>query len=351
MQATKTDSSVGSGTKSSWRTKISSVPGQVWMTLGALSFATGNLYDQAATQDIQRPDSVVAAAVQSVPIFIYGLVMFLLFSRRQPTEATKVETVGVKQARRRGYLYFAIAGVITQIGTAAFFQALIVTKFQGLAVTLPFVQTWELMGIVMAAIFLREKPTWALYVGMAIVVIGLAGVSVAGSQNPATNDWYLAVPLGLLAAVCWAGASILARAGMKRGASPFAGLSVQYLAGGIGATLIVAAQGHLSLFAIASLNIWLYLLGGAVINGILATGFLTFALRVSPAYKVLPIDACYPALAVILGWLILGNSVSPFAFISVLIVAGGVIFTQVGPYIFKRGNASSKPNVVESPQS
>lgn len=341
MQMTNTKPGAVPGTSPNWRNRISSVPGQVWMTLGAISFATGNLYDQAATQDIQRPDSVVAAAVQSVPIFIYGLIMFLLFSRRNQAEA-KVETAEVKQSRRRGYLYFAIGGVITQIGTAAFFQALIVTKFQGLAITLPFVQTWELMGIVMAAIFLHEKPTWALYIGMGIVVIGLAGVSLAGSQNPATADWYLAVPLGLLAAVCWATASILSRAGMKRGASPFAGLSVQYLAGGIGATLIVAGQGHLSLFGTLSTNVWFYLLGGAVINGILATGFLTFALRVSPAYKVLPIDACYPALAVILGWLILGNSVSAFAFISILVVAGGVIFTQVAPFVLRRSSQSQK---------
>jgi len=356
--AMDTDKSFATTAKSTNNTgliaRLQSVPGQIWMVLAMLSFAAGNVYDQAATQNINRPHPLVAATIQAIPVFLYGLLGYLLFVRPSRAHKTIVETAEIKAERRRGWRLFAIAGVFTQIGTAAFFQALIVSHYQGLNITLPFVQTWELMAILMGAFFLKEKPTWTLYVGMVIMVCGLAGVAIAthAQEDPFKSpDWYWAIPCGLGAAFCWATAAILARVGMQKGVNPFGGLGVQYFVGGIAAAALLwildLFQGQDNLSQVVKLDgqVLLYVIGGAVINGILATGFLTFALRVAPAHKVLPINAVYPALAVLLGWLILGDKNRPelWAFLSLLVVAGGLIFTQVGPYLLEKKPGVRRP--------
>jgi drug/metabolite transporter (DMT)-like permease len=302
------------------------------MALAAISFAVGNVYDQAATQNINRPDAWVAASLQSIPVFLYGLIGFLFFVPK----ATKSSPVTLYSSPLSSWALFAIAGVITQAGTAAFFQALIETKYQGLSITLPFVQTWELMAIFIAAIFLKEKPAWTVYVGMLIVVVGLAGITLFNATTPPLDapNWWLAIPYGLAAAACWATSSILARSAMRQGVNPFGGLAVQYLFGGVSAFIMVLVQGNLAKFGLTGEVFW-YVMGGAVINGILATGFLTFALRVSPAHKVLPINAVYPALATLLGAMFLGNKVEILAFLCMLVVAGGLVFAQIGTRLFK----------------
>ena len=338
-------------------TLLEQVPGQVWMTLAMLSFAAGNVYDQAATQNINRPGALAAATIQTIPIILYALAVYLIVIRRRRSNTAHVETTEVKQYRGQGRWLFMLAGVFTQIGTAAFFQALIVSGFQGLNITLPFVQTWELIAIIMGVVFLKEKATRYIYAGMIIMVIGLAGVAIAthSQENPfLSKDWWWAIPFGLGAAFCWASAAILARGGMNRGVSAFGGLALQYFAGAIGAFLLMCVLGN-GKFELLTFNeigqqftlseqVWLYLLGGAIINGILATGFLTFALRVAPAYKVLPINAVYPALAVLLSWLALGDRNRPdlWAFLSLLVVAAGLIFTQVGPIILP---ARARPGI------
>ncbi len=342
---------------------VQRVPGQVWMVFAMLSFAAGNVYDQAATQNINRPGALAAATIQAVPVFLYGLIGYLLFSRVSRSKTVVVETAEVKRDRRRGWMLFAIAGVFTQIGTAAFFQALIVSGFQGLNITLPFVQTWELMAILMGVFLLKERPTFHLYIGMVVMVLGLARVAIAthAQEDPfKSSDWFWAIPLGLTAAFCWASAAILARVGMRRGVSPFGGLAAQYLAGFVAAFLLlcVLANGKIELLSADQISkqftldgqVWLYVIGGALINGVLATGFLTFALRVAPAYKVLPINAVYPALAVLLSWLFLGDKNRPdlFAFISLLVVAIGLVYTQVGPMLFSR---PSHPGISQANRS
>jgi drug/metabolite transporter (DMT)-like permease len=321
------------------------------MTLAMLSFAAGNVYDQAATQNINRPGALAAAAIQSIPIFLYALVLYLLVIVPARRRVIVVGTSEIKQRHNYGRWQFALAGILTQLGTAAFFQALIVSGFQGLNITLPFVQTWELMAIIMGVLFLKERPTVHLYIGMVVMVLGLAGVAIAthSQEDPFKSpDWFWAIPLGLIAAFCWASSAILAKAGMRRGVSPFGGLTIQYFAGFWAAFILMwfLGNGKFQILSIEQIGqsfnlsgqVWLYLLGGAIINGILATGFLTFALRVAPAYKVLPINAVYPALAVLLGWLFLGDRNRPdlWAFLALLVVAVGLIYTQVGPNLFKR---------------
>ncbi|HEX2909338.1 MAG TPA: EamA family transporter [Chloroflexia bacterium] len=341
---------------------LSQVPGQVWMVIAALSFAIGNVYDQAATQHLQRPNALVAAAIQAVPVFLYGLVGWLIVSalRRRKGEIPTPLTPEARQARNKGIMFFAIAGVITQIGTAAFFQALIVSQYQGLSVTLPFVQTWELLAILMGLYFLKERPNGSVWVGMVIIVAGLALVALAPTitenKNPLSPGWYWAMPLGLVAAICWAASSILARAGMQRGVSAFGGLSVQYLFGGVGAlflcwlTDLLANQGNMAQFGNLNGNVLLYVLGGAVINGILATGFLTFALKVSPAYKVLPINTIYPAVSVLLGWAYFGKSNEPtvLGLVALLIVAAGLTYIRLGPGLFLRSRATRRETARET---
>jgi drug/metabolite transporter (DMT)-like permease len=326
-----------------WRSTLARVPGQAWMALAAISFAVGNVYDQAATQNLNRPDAWVAASLQAMPVFLYGLIGFLFFVPK----SAKSTTASRQPATLNGWALFAIAGVITQAGTAAFFQALIETKYQGLSITLPFVQTWELMAIFIAAIFLKEKPAWTVYVGMVIVVAGLAGITLFNATTPPLDapNWWLAIPYGLAAAACWATSSILARSAMKQGVNPFGGLAVQYLFGGVSAFIMVLIQGNLAKFGLTPEVFW-YVMGGAVINGILATGFLTFALRVAPAHKVLPINAVYPALSVLLGFLFLGNPVQILAFVCMLVVAGGLVFAQVGARLF--GNPPTEVSTRET---
>jgi drug/metabolite transporter (DMT)-like permease len=175
------------------------------------------------------------------------------------------------------------------------------------------------------AVFGRRLSTIAI-VGLAL---GFAGIIIlvnfggSGGVDPVG-----AVAL-VIAALGWASGTLLAR-GASLPPRPLQAASMQMLAGGLALTLAAAVTGEFadaSVPSARSLAGWLYLVVFGSIVAFTAYGWL---LKVAPTALVATYAFVNPVVAVILGWLMLGEKIGGRE-----LVAGGVIV--VGVALIVRG--------------
>lgn len=178
------------------------------------------------------------------------------------------------------------------------------------------------LTLVLAAMFLKERATFAQWGGLAVAMVGvvLIGHTVEGSAS------VFAIAIALLSALSWATGNLFLRE--ARGSSVFAVtvwaslvppiplLIAGFFADGVSATLapILAPswQGSLVLFYTVVPVMWL----GYWIWGTL--------LRTYPAAKVGPVSLLVPCCALVFSGLLTGETIGGLRLAGVAIVLGGV---------------------------
>ncbi|QYM79311.1 EamA family transporter [Horticoccus luteus] len=174
------------------------------------------------------------------------------------------------------------------------------------------------------------RPTGATFLGLALGFIGLAllvGPDIAGASATPLDAWRVA---GLVVAcVAWSLGSIFMRYA-RSPAEPLTGSALQMLTGGGWLMLAAAWHGDFNGFEFAAVSgrsfaAWLYLIGvGSLV------GFTTYVwlMKVSTPARVSTYAYVNPIVAVLLGWLILNETVGPRMIVaSAVIVAGVAIIT------------------------
>ena len=189
----------------------------------------------------------------------------------------------------------------------------------------------------LAALLLASVPLWMVIADrtltravpsrLAIValVVGFGGIVVL-SRPGGRHVPYTGIAVILLAAVCWAVGSVIGRK-VPQPASPLVATGFQMLAGGLALAVVASITGEVASFdaGAVSLRSWLalaYLIGP---GSVLALSCYTTALRLLPT----PIVATYayvnPIIAVVLGWIVLGETVSVFTLIGGALVVTAVV--------------------------
>lgn len=128
-------------------------------------------------------------------------------------------------------------------------------------------------------------------------------------------SWFV---LSLAAAVLWGTAPIFAKLGLAK-ADPFLALTIR----NVSVAVILLVTGGLSarLGALGSLppRTWLLLIAEGVFASLLGHYAYFYALKLGRVSSVVPVTAVYPAVAVLLGWILFGDQVTPGK------IAGGVL--------------------------
>jgi drug/metabolite transporter (DMT)-like permease len=185
---------------------------------------------------------------------------------------------------------------------------------------------------VLGRLFFRDKLPRAAIAGVAI---GLAGVAilVGPSDNPVERFAPAGIAALIVSPICWSSGSLFSAHRAQLPQQPLVATGGQMLSGAIVLTLFALLTGEpsrfdLAMVSLASFGALVYL---TVIGSLVAFTTYVALLRIAP----LPLIATYayvnPVVAVVLGWLVLAEPLTPRT-----LVAGAVIVFAVALIITAR---------------
>jgi drug/metabolite transporter (DMT)-like permease len=169
----------------------------------------------------------------------------------------------------------------------------------------------------------RRRPTAATALGLVLGTAGIALLSLQGEATGAVQGW--ATVALLVACVSWAAGSLYAKRVTPTGDTWMAA-SLQLMVGG-GAQLAVAtARGEWTTWQPAAVTLrsglaWAYLV---TIGSLVAFSTYLWLLRVSTPSRVSTYAYVNPVIAVLLGWALAGEAVTPRTLIGAAIVVAAV---------------------------
>ncbi|HEY7590191.1 MAG TPA: EamA family transporter [Candidatus Limnocylindrales bacterium] len=182
-------------------------------------------------------------------------------------------------------------------------------------------------------VFFGERLPRLAIVGIAVGLVGVA-ILVGGGSDPADRLDPWGILALLVSPICWSAGSLYSAHVVRPTGRPLVGTAMQMLSGAVILSLFAVATGEpgrIDLGAISDRSL-LALAYLTVVGSVVAFSTYVWMLRVAP----LPLIATYayvnPVVAVILGGLILGETLTPTK-----LVAGGVIVFAVALIITARG--------------
>lgn len=271
--------------------------------------------------------------VTHVPPFLFGGTRFVLAG---------LLLLGLLAVVDRGQLRLTWR----ELGEAALIGAAMIAVGQG---SLNWAVTEVTPGVV--AVFIATVPLWATLIGRAFLGLRVGPLAAAGLAGGIAGTALLAMPssgagvrpvVALImagGALAWSAASLFAR-GARIASRPLLLAALQMLIGGALQLGVAAVSGEPARFSPALATqpavvaTFLYLL---VFTGIL--GFIAFSWLLRSASPPVANSQAYvaPVIAILLGWLLLGEPVSGRA-----VVAAGLAIAGVALLIVAQGRAAAR---------
>jgi len=178
-----------------------------------------------------------------------------------------------------------------------------------------------------AALFLKERLTPRSLAGLVLALAGVSLMSLLGRASETAANPLLGNALEVCAMVCAAGSMLL----LKRLAGRYGSWSLTILQTVAGAVFFLPGAPEVFRRAPALLAggpVWVLLfLGSAVTLG--AFGLYNFGMSRLPAGRASAFINLVPVLAVVFGWLLLGESLTPGQAWAALLVLAGVGLSQM----------------------
>jgi drug/metabolite transporter (DMT)-like permease len=211
-----------------------------------------------------------------------------------------------------------------------------------------------------AALLVAMMPLWVAVFGrlvfgerlsrlaLAGVALGLLGVAILVTSGDASMDRVDPVHLGalILSPICWAAGSLFAAHRARLPSRPLVATGLQMGLGGFVLLAMALATGEPARFDPASVSVRSFFALGylTLIGSILAFTVYGWLLRVAPIAKVSTYAYVNPVVAVILGWIILGEPITPRT-----VIAGAVIVAAVALIITARSRPAPVSGKVPRP--
>lgn len=177
-----------------------------------------------------------------------------------------------------------------------------------------------------AWLFLKERINAKIILGLLVSVLGVAVLTLAGGQEQAGDNPILGNCLEFAAMACASGNMLLVKL-LSRRYNPWTLTGMQFLAGLIffspGIRYIVAEPGILLRMDLITP---LLLLG--VFASVGAFGLYNWSMSRVPASRASVFINMVPAVAVLMGWTLLGETLSPGQIAGALLVGFGIFISQ-----------------------
>ncbi len=291
----------------------------IWLGMLVLYFVWGSTY------------LGIAIAVDSIPPFLMAAVRFLTAGLVLLAWSVLREGRAFVAPSRREWRDSAIVGALLLgggMGLVAFGEQTVPSGIAALLIAM--MPVWV---AILGGILLGERLPRLAVVGIAI---GLAGVAILVGPSAVGGAGALD-PLGLVACLlspmAWALGSLFASHRATLPARPLVATGLQMLLGGLVLAAAATVTGEVAAFdagAVTS-NSVLALLYLTVVGSLLAFTTFGWLLRVAPLPLVTTYAYVNPVVAVILGALVLGETVDPRT-----VVAGTVIVVAVALIVTAR---------------
>ena len=209
----------------------------------------------------------------------------------------------------------------------------------GAARTSPLIATVPLFGAIVAAVALREFPTWLELLGIGIIVLGAYLVSKEGEDpaNAANSTHRFSALLraswmGLAAAFFWALSPVFIRVGLQGLPSPMLGVTIGVTASAISYAIILLWQRERWFGMPITNEAWTFKLLAGLLVG-LSTWMRWVALDLAPVAVVLALTMISSPIVILLSPLISGKHlerVTAMLWIGTgLILSGALLLTFI----------------------
>ncbi len=287
----------------------------------------------------------IAVAVETMPPFLMAGVRFVMAGAILLTWSAVRAGASFRRPSRVQVRDSAIVGALLLGGGMGFVAFGEQTVPSGIAALL--VAMMPLWVAVLGRAFLGERLSRLAAAGIAL---GLVGVAVLVAPGDATLHGVDAVHLGalLFSPICWAIGSLFAAHRARLPERPLMATGLQMLLGGLVLLAMAAAAGEPGRFdmtAVSTRSI-VALAYLTLVGSIVAFTVYGWLLRVAPLPKVATYAYVNPMVAVVLGWLVLGEPITPRT-----LVAGAVIVAAVALIITARSRvAPPQPSKVRGPR-
>ncbi|NTU71187.1 MAG: EamA family transporter [Coriobacteriia bacterium] len=179
-----------------------------------------------------------------------------------------------------------------------------------------------------AWLFLHERLTWRGGVGIALSLAGVAMLSFGGTVQESASNPLLGNTLELLAMVSAAG-SMLATKHLSMRYNPWLITGVQAAVGTVFFAPMALASGPAS-WLNAPPVAWACVAYLGLAVSLAAFGFYNTALKLMPASRASLAINLIPAVALLAGWAVRGESLSLMQLAACVLIVGAVVFAESG---------------------
>jgi drug/metabolite transporter (DMT)-like permease len=251
-------------------------------------------------------------AVRGMDVYVATFVQLLVSSIVLVAISLITEDVGIVfSAPITAVLSFVAAGFLHFLIGWTLLNAS--QKRIGAARTSPLIATVPLFGALVAAVTIREFPTWLELIGIGIIVLGAYLISKEGQSAvvaPSSTQRYTALLqaswMGLAAAFFWALSPIFIRVGLQGLPSPMLGVTIGVTASAMSYAVILLWQRERWLGVPIPNEAWtLKLIAGLLVG--LSTWMRWVALDLAPIAVVLALTMISSPLVILLAPLISGR--------------------------------------------
>jgi drug/metabolite transporter (DMT)-like permease len=227
----------------------------------------------------------------------------------------------------RPILAFVAAGVISTLGLFIYYFAL---RLGGVSITIPAQETYVIWGTLIAWVFLGERIHRFALAGVALIFVGLLGLSLGQSMGqPVSAHWYWAIPLGLTTGLTYGVSGVLWRDGQLRGAHQSVAIFLQFLTSVVVAFAGLIVTGQLAALQTATRHALGALLASGVLSGVVAIYCMFTALRLMAVARVYAFSSLTPLVATLFAHFFLREYLNWPMLAGIVLVSLGVILTQV----------------------
>jgi drug/metabolite transporter (DMT)-like permease len=280
----------------------------IWMALGAVYLLWGTTY--LAIRVVNRTIPPLLAA--STRFLVAGGVMYAIAIRRGDREGDRPGS-----QHWRAALIAGAAMLMCGNGGVVWAERTISSGLAALIVAI--VPLWMAL---FDLVLLTHRPTRQVAFGL-LAGFGGAALLVGASARGHADLPGMLVAVG--ASLCWAAGSLYSRdASMPK--RPFVGIGMQMLCGGVLLLIVATATGelgqvHLERISLASTLGLAHLI---VFGSLVGYGSYVWLLRNAPTALVSTYAYVNPVVAVLLGWVVLGERITPRT-----VIAGAIILASV----------------------
>jgi len=282
----------------------------------------------------------IKIAVETIPPFLMGFMRFVAAGGVLAGVIAIANRSAIRRPARREVLDVSIVGGLLLVGGMGGVAWAEQTVPSGVAALL--IALMPMWLAVFSRLFYGDRLPLSAIAGIGI---GLAGVAIlawpVGGVGPLDPAGLAAL---LVSPICWSlGTLYAARRAVLPAPALFA-TGLEMIAGGLLLLVAAAVTGELTGFTFAQVSAasWIGLFYLFLVGSLL--GFTVFAwlVQVAPLPRLSTYAYVNPVVAVILGWLIAGEPLTPRT-----LLAAVVIVVAVAMIVTARGRAMRRTNVVE----